>query len=157
MEYPIKIDNINSSLEFSDEITSLIEESKKYLTSYKWCRSIKQGWLFTNIGYAINIFLYEIENEQSPDDNFIWTMVGDLPAIYLDTYSVKNTKQVIENYIGLADDWIHHVESDQSTDDCFPFQANTSNESINMFKKRIQLLRDNILPNITDIGYDAVL
>jgi hypothetical protein len=157
MEYPIKIDNINSSLEFSDEITSLIEESKKYLTSYKWCRSIKQGWLFTNIGYAINIFLYEIENEQSPDDNFIWTMVGDLPAIYLDTYSVKTTKQVIENYIGLADDWIHNVESDQSIDDCFPFQANTPSESINMFKKRIQLLRDNILPNISAIGYDVVL
>ena len=105
----------------------------------------------------INIFLYEIENEQSSEDNFIWIMVGDLPAIYLDTYSVKTTKQVIENYIDLADDWIHHAESDQSLNDCFPFDTNTSIENINMLKKRIQLLRDNIFPNIPDIGYDVVL
>jgi len=157
MIYPVKIENIDSSFEYFDEVNLLIEESKKYLSAHVWCRSVKQGWLFTNIGHTINIFLYEIENEQSPDDNFIWTMVGDLPAIYLDTFGVKTTKEVIENYIGLADDWIYHVESDQSIEHCFPFQANTSNESINMLKIRIQLLRDNILPNIKDIGYDVVL
>lgn len=157
MVYPVRIENIDSSIEFFDEVTPLLEESKKYLTSHKWCKSIKQGWLFTNIGYAVNIFLYEIENEQSPDDNFIWIMVGDLPAIYLDTYGVETTREVIEGYIDLASDWIHFAESDQYLDNCFPFQINISSESIRMFKERIQLLHDNILPEIADIRYDVVL
>ncbi|HEV8273007.1 MAG TPA: DUF4826 family protein [Chitinophagaceae bacterium] len=150
MKYPIKIENINSSVEFFDEIVPLIKESKEYLGRQKWCKGIHNGWLFTNIGYALNIFLYKIENEQSPEDNLLWVMVGDIPSIYLDTYGIKSTKEVVENYIELANDWIFHAESGQSLDECFPLEAQNSSESIKMLKTRIQFIRDEMLQNISE-------
>lgn len=156
MEYPIKVQDINLSTEFYDEVMPLIKKSKEYLSSHKWCRSIKQCWLFVNLGYALNIYLYQIENEQSPEDDLIWIMTGDLPSIYLDTFGVKTTKEVIENYIDLANDWIEHAEVVQSLDECFPFDIDISTESIESFKKRIKLLSENILQNISDIGYDVI-
>lgn len=157
MSYPIKISDIDTSVEFSDEVIPLIRKSKEYLSGYKWCKTILEGWLFINIGYAVNIFLYKIENKQSPGDNFLWVLTGDLPSIYLDTYNVKTTTEVVKEYIELADDWIRHVESGRSLDECFPFDVVNPNELIEMFKKRIQLLQDNILPNMLDIRYDVVM
>ena len=157
MKYPIKIENINSSLEFFDEVVPLIKESKDYLHGYKWCKSIQEGWLFINIGYAVNVFLYKIENEQSPEDDLLWVMVGDLPSSFLDTYNVKTTKEVVQTYIDLADDWVAHVESGQSLDECFPFDVTNTNQMVGIFKERVRLLQNSILPNIPDIRYDVVI
>ena len=157
MKYPLRIEDIDPTVEFFDEVVSLIKESKEYLGRQKWCKSIQRGWLFTNIGYAVNIYLYEIENEQSPEDNFLWIMVGDLPPIYLDTYNVKSTKEVIEIYVDLANDWIQHARTGQSLDECFPFEAANSHQLITMLESRTRRLQNEILPNITDISCDVVI
>jgi hypothetical protein len=85
MNYPLNIDCLPSNLEFADEVHLKLKESRIYLESQKWCNNIINGWLFTNLGYVFCIFLYEVENIQSPEDNFIWVVVGDLPPVYLDT------------------------------------------------------------------------
>jgi hypothetical protein len=156
MTYPIEIRNLNPSLAFFDEVVPLIKESKEYLLSHKWCKSINKGWLFINIGYAVNVFLYNIENEQSPEDDFLWVIVGDLPPIFLDTHNVKSTKEAVQMYVDLADDWVDHVESRQSLDECFPFDVTSTSELVGRFKERVRLLQNSILPNIPDIRYDAV-
>lgn len=157
MKYPLRLEEIEPSLEFFNEVVTLIKESKEYLSRQTWCKVIYQGWLFTNIGYALNIFLYKIENKQSPEDNFLWIVVGDLPPIYLDTYDIKTTKDVIETYIDLVEDWIVHARSGQSLNECFPFEASNSKESVTMLEHRVQLLRNNILPKIINIDRNVVL
>jgi hypothetical protein len=156
MHYPVKIENISPGLEFYEEVQLLINESKEYLSSYRWCKKIHKGWLFTNIGHAVCIFLYEIENTQSPEDNYLWVMTGDLPAIYLDTYNVKTTKDVIENYIYLVNDWIKHAEAGDSLDECFPFISEVSVSAIEMLKKRSELLTNSILSSIDDLNYKKI-
>lgn len=145
---------MDSSLEFFDKVVPLINESKIYLASQKWCGEIYEGWLFTNIGYALCIFLYRIDKLQSSEDNLVWIVVGDIPPAYLDTYNVESTKEVIENYIELVEDWIENAESGNSFEDCFPFKSDTPEESITMLKTRIQLLKNSFLPNIADIRYE---
>lgn len=149
--YPLNISDISSSTEFFEEVKSLTEESKNYLKGFAWCKKIKDGWLYTNLGYVLCIFLYEIENIQSPEDNLIWVIVGDLPAMYLDTFNVLTTKKVIETYIELAEDWIHHALNNQLMDECFPFQTEKSVSALEMLRKRVELLKNKILPEIEDI------
>ena len=137
------------------EVQSLLKESREYLEKHSWCKKICKGWLFTNIGFAVCIFLYDIENAQSVEDNLIWVITGDFPPMYLDTYNVKSTKEVIENYIDLATDWISHAESGESLNDCYPLSASTDLNSIELLKKKVALLQQKILPNIDDVNYQT--
>ncbi len=155
MEYPKNIRNIDSSVEFFNEVNLLIEESKKYIESFPWCGKIHNGWLYTNLGYVLCIFLYEIDNLQSPQDNLIWIIVGDMPPMYLDTYNILTTKEVIDAYIQLVSDWIQHIEEGKSLDECFPIQSSSSPQTLLSLKKRIELLRNKILPAINDIQFTA--
>lgn len=156
MKYPIPLDAIIPSIEFFDEINILIEESKTYLGKHKWCGKIEEGWLFTNLGYVLNIFLYRIDNRQSPEDNLIWVIVGDFPPMYLDTFNVSSTKEVLENYLWLVGEWIQTVELGKALDDCFPLESNTTNESLDILRSKVSTLKKTILPSIIDLKFDIV-
>lgn len=132
---------MDSSLEFFDKVVPLINESKIYLASQKWCGEIYEGWLFTNIGYALCIFLYRIDKLQSSEDNLVWIVVGDIPPAYLDTYNVESTKEVIENYIELVEDWIENAESGNSFEDCFPFKSDTRKNLLRCSKREFNFLK----------------
>jgi hypothetical protein len=151
MKYPINIEKLDDSLEFFSETKQLLEEANIYLKEHSWCKEIKQGWLYTNIGRVICIFLFEIDNNQSVEDNFIWVMVGDFPSMYLDTINVKSTKEVIENYIYIVNDWINHVECGETLNDCYPLDASTDPILFELLKKKVGLLEKKILTGIDDI------
>jgi hypothetical protein len=156
MKYPIKVTNLTPALEYYAELAVLVQESKDYLNSHSWCTKINDGWVFINLGRVLCIFLYAIENNQSPDDNLLWVVVGDLPAAYLDTFTVSDTKDVLKVYTELVNDWIVHVESNQSLDDCFPLKSDRSLESTEMVKRRIVLLQNNIMPEIGEMRFDLI-
>jgi hypothetical protein len=156
MKYPINIYNITPSLEFYSEVVPLAEESKRYLIRQDWCQGVKNGWLFTNLGKVLCIFLFEVDNTQSPEDNLLWVIVGDLPPMYLDTNSVLDNREVIEVYIQLVIDWIDHLDSGKPLDECFPLEAERSAGSIQMLKERMTLLQYTILPEIEKLPFKLI-
>jgi hypothetical protein len=152
MNYPIKLSEITSDLEYYNEVIESSMRAKKYLLQHRWCKTIKEGWLFTNLGYPLCIFLFEVENLQSPEDNFLWVMSGDFPSIYLDTYKVKTTKEVIRIYIELAKNWIESVEKNRPLDDCYPFEASSNKETADLFNRKVSFLKENIIDHIKDLS-----
>jgi len=156
MKYPINIKNIDESTEFYSEVIPLVETAKSYLRQHRWCKKIFSGWLFTNIGYSVCIFLFEIENSQSKEDNLIWVITGDLPNVYLDTYNIHNTKSVIEVYVEIVNMWIKTIENGKSLENCYPLDALKTEESLIMLKKRTFLLENQILPNIDDLHFETI-
>lgn len=153
MTYPVATDRLDSSIQFYDEVRVLLEQSKTYLSEYPWCAAIKNGWLFVNIGRVACIFLFDIENTQSPEDNLVWIVAGDFPTMYTDTYSAESTKVVLETYIYLATEWLDNVEQGRSTEECFPFEADPTPELIQLFQKKVNILQQKILPHVDDIHY----
>jgi hypothetical protein len=156
MSYPINIDKITPSLEYYPEVALLLEESREYLRAHAWCDKINNGWLFVNLGKVLCILLYQIENNQSPDDNLIWMMVGDFPPVYLDSQGVDNTREVVDVYIYLVNDWIEHVEDGRGVEECFPVLSNWTNEKIEMLKIRMELLKSSILAGIPEISFKEI-
>lgn len=157
MNYPVNINSIHSSVEFYSEVYPLVEEAKKYLIEHPWCKEIYNGWLFTNIGYAVCIFLFEIENSQSSEDNLLWVIAGDFPPMYLDIYNVSTTKEVVEAYIELVTNWIGNAERDESLEECYPLDATTDKDTIELLKKKIELLEQKIVPSIEEINFSVAL
>src|ERR1700761_3304853 len=107
MSYPINYDDISVNTEFYSELAEMHKEAENYLKNFKWCKEIKNCSLYTNIGKVFCIFLFEIDNAASIEDNFLWIIVGDIPPMYLDTFGVKTTGEVIETYVDLAEEWIN--------------------------------------------------
>jgi hypothetical protein len=152
MTYPISCKDIPSNTEFYSEVLLLIEEATKYLKSFVWCKKIKDCFLYTNIGRAFCIFLFEIENTQSSEDNFLWVIVGDIPSMYLDTQGPKTTKEVIELYIGLAEDWIENVRKYKAVDNCYPFDAEPTIEMAELLQRKISFMGGTLLDNVENIA-----
>lgn len=153
MVYPVAIGGLDSNIQFYDEVLDLLEQSKKYLSEYEWCKEIKNGWLFVNIGRVACIFLFEIDNSQSPDDKLIWIVAGDFPTMYTDTFSAESTKVVLETYIYFANEWLEFQQQGKLLDNCFPFEIGTDRELIELFSIKVTALERKILPHIEDINY----
>jgi hypothetical protein len=127
------------------------EEAIEYLSGFKWCREIYSHEIYFDMGDILSIFLFEIDNSQSKEDNKIWIIVGDLPSMYLDTYGASSTKEVLMNYVELSSAWINAILKNQSIEDCFPFEAESTKENAFLLESRIEFIRDSILVNIEDV------
>jgi hypothetical protein len=153
MNYPIQYKNIPSNVDFYSELTAQYNEAESYLNSFSWCRKINECSLYSNLGKVFCIFLFEIENLASKEieDGFLWVIVGDIPPMYLDTFSQKTTKKVIETYIRLAENWINGIKSGTGVNDCYPFSANPTLELAELLEKKIIFMKNTLLNNIEDI------
>jgi hypothetical protein len=151
MRYPIKYNQITTKTEFYHELTKVYEEAKAYLMSFAWCRKIIQSDIYLNLGSTLCIFLFEIDNGASKDDNYLWVIVGDIPSMYLDIHGPKTTKQVLEDYIRLAEDWIEQVKMGKSIKNCYPFKAEPTLEMATLLEKRTSFMKNTLIENIEDI------
>jgi len=112
---------------------------------------VKESTLYLNLGSTLCIFLMEIDNAASDEDNFLWIMVGDIPSMHLDVYGTKTTIEVLDRYNALARDWIFNVQHGLSVDDCYPFDTESTIEMADMLKKRVDFIEKTIIPNIDEI------
>jgi hypothetical protein len=153
MRYPIAVKKLNSTHEFYDEVKLLYAEAEQYLLKFSWCGAIRDSVLYTNLGSKLCIFLFEIDNASSSEDDFIWIVAGDIPFIYLDGYGVKSTREALRNYIYLARDWVKHVKAGLSVDECYPFDVAPTIELAEMLETRATFIKENVIKNIADIYF----
>ncbi len=149
--YPVSLENTSLNIEYADEVTKLCDEAKQYLNGFKWCKIIRRSFLYYNLGKILCIFLFEIENTQSKEDDRIWVIVGDLPKMYLDTFGPRSVKEVLEDYSDLANEWAENVLQKKSLSNCFPFNEAPSAKLAKMLKSRVGFIRTNLLTNIQDV------
>jgi len=156
MKYPISVDDINYQLEFYDEAIEAHDEAKQYINSFYWCEEIKGSSLYTNLGWVICIFLFDIVNSSSESDNLLWIIVGDLPPMYLDVYGATTTVQVLENYAALAEDWITQIKTGGSVENCFPFKAEATIEMAELLEIKVNQIKNNLIPNIDELSIQEI-
>jgi hypothetical protein len=151
MEYPIRVKALTEAVDFYPEVIKMNDQARVYIEGFRWCKEVRDSVLYLNLGSTLCIFLFEIENFASSEDNFLWIMVGDIPAMYLDVYGSKTTIEVLRRYNALAKDWISNVERGLSVDDCYPFNVEPTMEMADMLKKRVDFIEKTIIPNIDEV------
>lgn len=149
--YPVKMKSIPASLEYYPEVIKLYNEAEKYISGFHWCATVINADLYLNLGRVLCIFLFEIDNTASDEDNLLWIVTGDIPPAYLDIYGPKNTTDVLLNYVALAKDWIDAVRAGESVEDCYPFDAVPTNEMADMLASRIDFIKNNLVSNINSV------
>ena len=151
MEYPKKVKDLKKTADFYSEAKEMDQKAVLYIKDFGWCREVKESTLYLNLGSTLCIFLMEIDNAASDEDNFLWIMVGDIPSMHLDVYGTKTTIEVLDRYNALARDWIFNVQHGLSVDDCYPFDTESTIEMADMLKKRVDFIEKTIIPNIDEI------
>ena len=157
MIYPIKTTALQENLDFYAEVILMEERATQYIKGFPWCRAVIESFLYFNLGEKLCVFLYEIDNSSSKDDNFLWIVVGDLPPMYLDIYGPKNTVHVLADYVDLAKNWISNIEAGLSVAGCYPFNIEPTMEMAGLLKKRVVLIENAILANMDEIELPSVL
>jgi hypothetical protein len=151
MNYPIDIKQVTNKIEFQTEVIKEYKEAAEYLLGFPWCWKIVNAQLYLNLGSTLCIFLFEIENSASSEDNYLWVVVGDIPPMYLDIHGPKSTKEVLEDYVRLAEDWIFHVKSGKSIENCYPFNAALTLEMAELLEERTVFMKNTLIKNIEDV------
>lgn len=151
MMYPIRFAEITEETEFYEEVVGLQQEAVNYLSQFKWCEQILDSYLYLNLGSVLCVFVFHIENNASEDDSLLWVVVGDLPPMYLDIHGAKTVKEVLEDYVYLAKEWVSKVKANESIEDCYPFDAKPTVEMADLFYKKVSFMRDTLIDNIDDI------
>jgi len=149
--YPVKVKNIPANLEFYPEVIKLYDEAEKYISDFHWCEKIINADLYFNLGEVLCIFLFEIDNTASDEDNLLWVVVGDIPPAYLDIYGTENTKAVLLNYMALAKDWVNAVRNGKSVEDCYPFDTEPTLEMADILATRIDFIKTNLMENLKPV------
>lgn len=157
MNYPITYYDISVDTEFYQELPGQYVKAEAYLKGFAWCKEIISCNLYTNIGRVFCIFLFEIENIASKEDNFLWVIVGDIPSMYLDTFGPKTIKKVVETYVGLAEDWINGIKSGDGVEECYPFNAEPSLELAELLENKISFMKNTLIDNIEEIELRTVI
>jgi len=151
MKYPKRVKDLTAALDFYPEVIEMHQKASLYINDFAWCREVKNSILYLNLGSTLCVFLLEIDNSASNEDNFLWIVVGDIPSMYLDVYGAKTTIEVLSRYSALAKDWIFNVEHRLSINHCYPFYTGTTMEMAYMLKKRVDFIEKTIIPNIDEI------
>ena len=153
MKYPIDYKQITTDTEFYQELIKMHEEAKAYLMDFAWCRKIIHSHIYLNLGSTLCIFLFEIDNSASKEDNYLWVIVGDIPSMYLDIHGPKTTKQVLEDYIRLAEGWIYQVKNGNSIEKCYPFKVEPTIEMAILLEKRTSFIKKTLINNMDNIPF----
>lgn len=156
MAYPVNCKDLFPSCEYDGEVRALHTKATVYLESFYWCKKIKDSFLYTNIGRVFCIFLFDIDNASSHQDNLLWIIVGDIPSMYLDTQGPRTTREVVEDYIRLSQNWISNIKAGRSLESCFPFRAEPTLELAGLLEKKIAFMKDTLINNIDNISLSAV-
>ena len=139
---------IGENIEETEYLNELKDNAIAFLNGKKWCSKIENGYFCFGIGKVIGIFLFKIIPNGNDVDNIIWVIVGDLPSAYLSPLYCKTVKESLEGYIIEMQKWIDAVKQNATVDDLFPVNVKPTHKYAIMLEKRINFLKDEILPTI---------
>jgi hypothetical protein len=133
-------------IEESKATPLLFEEAKSFLESHKWCKHVLKGWHDENLSILdkLGVFLFEIEPINETIDQHVWVILGDIPTVYLDA-SVKTAKEALEIYCDLMTEWADNILQEKSLEECYPVEAEPSEENAELLKKRIAFIKRELL------------
>ena len=91
----------------------LLEMSQKaddYITSFRWCPTIKEKYFGFGVGGIVAVFLYHFDSMINQSDDWLWIVTGDLPSAYFVVDAASSPMEALERYCELMEDWAKSIK-----------------------------------------------
>ena len=130
-------------------LMNLAESAKNYLTSFAWCESVCEMYFGDGIGKIIGLFLCRIIPSKPGVDEWLWVVVGDIPAAYLVTDWCKSPAEAFDGYVEEMSKWIEQAMQGKSSDRIVPVNVPATPEWAEQVRSRLKLLHQIFRPWLT--------
>jgi hypothetical protein len=130
------------------ELQEMLKKARGYIHGFKWCEPISEEYLAYGVGGVIALFLFRFCRPVSGSDEWLWTVVGDLPSAYFVVDDARDATSALGVYCDLMEQWAIAVNSKQSLDDVFPVDAPATQANANALISRIKFIRNKVMPAI---------
>ncbi len=151
-QYHVQMDKLvaverleGEDLELTRELQDLAREARDYITSFKWCLSVRAGYAAIAIPGVVGVFLFQIEPAGPDVDACTWVIVGDLPPAYITPEVARNPVEALEAYIAEMDAWVEAVRGGRSVADLIPVNIPPETRFAEMLATRLRLLREEVV------------
>jgi hypothetical protein len=152
---PVDLTKLTPAAEISGEdstetaiLQEMLADAERYLGSFRWCPTISERYMGFGIGGVIGLFLFRLSRPIGGADDWLWVVVGDLPAAYFVVDRANDVKSALATYCDLMDDWINAIARRQPLDGVFPVAAEQTDENSRMLRSRIDFIRKRIIPSL---------
>jgi hypothetical protein len=132
----------------TQQLEIMLGRAREYVESSCWCSRILDAYFGFGIGEVVALFLFEVEIQTGARE-WLWVVEGDLPSAYLVTDHAPNPRAALQVYCELMEEWAAAVQNRLPLDQVFPVKAPADAAHAAMLRKRIALLREQVLPAMT--------
>jgi len=141
--------------EETHELNKMLSEAESFLASHSWCGQIVERYFGYGVSKVVAVFLFRIAPTQPGVDEWLWTIVGDLPSAYLVTEGNSTPVKALEGYMLEMRRWIDAVRAGRPTGDLVPVNASSTKLNAEALQSRLDLIRQIILPELESPGKDG--
>lgn len=136
---------LSAQREDIDEMKSMYQEAQKFLEFYDWCLEIKESYIGMLYPGIVAVFLFKIIPTRDDVDEWIWVIVGDLPAAYLTVDECPNPATALDGYVGAMLEWVGAAQKGNSVAELIPVNVPATQENGDILKTRLDFLDERIL------------
>lgn len=135
-------------------LRAMADEAIEFLSSKHWCPRIERMYFADGYGGIFALFVARLAEKILETDDWLWVAVGDVPTVYIVLEPDDNARWAAERYCSVLNDWISAVLGLGNFDDVYPVNAPRTEEMALNLKHRLDSLRDDIIPYLSDDGLE---
>jgi hypothetical protein len=124
----------------SGDLRQMASDAEAFLKDFSWCGAVLDTYAGLTVPGVVGVFLHHIRPVAPEVDEWLWTVVGDIPPAYIVTDTAGTPDEVIEAYIGEMRAWVEAVQMGQPIDDLIPVNVPATEENALRLDARLRLL-----------------
>ena len=135
--------------EDTELLKELQAEATAYIKHFKWRRGVKESFFGCGIGGVVAVFLFRVAGDPGVDE-WLWVVAGDMPSAYFVTDRAPEPITALHVYCELMEQWVWAIQDGGDLTTVFPVAAQPTEEHAKMLESRIESLRINIIPVLSE-------
>jgi hypothetical protein len=120
--------------------------ARNFLTSFEWCKAIREAYFGDGVGKIVAVFFFRIEPSRPEVDEWLWVVVGDLPSAFLVTDDCNTPSEALEGYIYEMSKWVKLAKRGRTSKQVIPVNAPATPEYADMLDGRLNILEEVAVP-----------
>jgi hypothetical protein len=163
MKLKVDFNRLTPATELSGEdpedqalLEQMAVQARSYVESFKWCKEVVDCFIGDlAVGGVVAVFLVKIVPARRKVDEWLWTVVGDLPPAYFPADEAPTPVAVLSFYIQEMQLWIDAVLANRPIEDLILVETSDgaplepSRELAQMLESRLRFLEREIVPKYT--------
>jgi hypothetical protein len=120
--------------------------AQRFLSSFSWCKRIRQAYFGDGYGGVAAVFLFRIEPARPGVDEWLWVVMCNVSPAYLVTDSCKTPSEALSGYIEEVSKWVELAKQGRSSREIIPVNLAATPKNAESVESRLKVLKEVIVP-----------